>query len=229
MNWSARRINAVARINKSNRYLEIGVNKGETFSDVDIAFKDGVDPAFQFDTLLLASEKLRFFSETSDEFWISDHPRKYDVIMLDGLHTFEQTFKDLLCSMRFSHERTVWLIDDTLPCDVFSAIPDQQRSYRERQKMRLDGFPWHGDVFKIVPAILYFLPVLEYVTIINSGNPQTLAWYNPRPNLQVTSNILESITRMTYFDIEHNLSLFNLVDEVDALDRLNKAFDGIGK
>lgn len=224
MNWSARRINAVSVINKASRYLEIGVNRGETFFDVNVEFKDGVDPAFQFDTMAVINDKIRLFSETSDNFWISKSPSKYDIIMLDGLHTFEQTFRDLICSMRFAHERTVWLIDDTLPSDVFSAIPDQKRSYRERQKMNIGGFPWHGDVFKIVPAICFFLPVLEYVTIINSGNPQTVAWYYPRPVFQPSANNLESISRMSFFDIEPNFSLFNFAEEADALDRLASAF-----
>ena len=131
MNWSARRINAAARINNARTYLEIGVHNGDTFFDVEIEYKDAVDPHFLFETSPLTSEKVRFFSQTSDAFWTSDKPLKYDLIFIDGLHTFEQTFRDLLCSMRFSHDRTVWLIDDTLPTDVvFSAIPDQAKSYR---------------------------------------------------------------------------------------------------
>lgn len=224
MNWSARRINTSALLNSAERYLEIGVQKGETFLDVNVGYKDAVDPAFLFDTRRLASEKLRFFSQTSDEFWTSDHPSLYDIIMIDGLHTFEQAFRDLLCSMRFSHERTVWLIDDTLPSDVFSAIPDMQKSFRERQKMKIAGLPWHGDVFKIVPAIHDFIPVLEYATIIKSGNPQTLAWYGSRPGFRPRTNNLESISRMSFFDIEEHLSIFNLVEEDEAFARLRSAF-----
>ena len=224
MNWSARRTNTSALLNSAERYLEIGVQKGETFLGVNVGYKDAVDPAFLFDTRRLASEKLRFFSQTSDEFWTSDQPSLYDIIMIDGLHTFEQAFRDLLCSMRFSHERTVWLIDDTLPSDVFSAIPDMQKSFRERQKMKIAGLPWHGDVFKIVPAIHDFIPVLEYVTIIKSGNPQTLAWYGSRPGFRPRTNNLESISRMSFFDIEEHLSIFNLVEEDEAFARLRSAF-----
>jgi len=224
MNWSARRINAAARINNARTYLEIGVYKGETFFDVEIEYKDAVDPHFLFETSPLASEKVRFFSQTSDAFWTSDKPLKYDLIMIDGLHTFEQTFRDLVCSMRFAHDRTVWLIDDTLPTDVFSAIPDQAKAFRERQKMQIGGSPWHGDVYKIIPAIHDFVPVLEYVTIINSGNPQTLAWYQTRSNFQARQNNLETISRMTFFDIESHISIFRLVEEVEAMNQLKTAF-----
>lgn len=77
--------------------------------------------------------------ETSDEFWVSGNPTPYDLIAIDGLHTFEQAIRDLLSSMRFSHPCTIWLIDDTLPCDVFSAIPDRERSFRERPSRACRG------------------------------------------------------------------------------------------
>lgn len=223
MNWSSRRINAIASINEAEHYLEIGVATGKTFEDVNIKFKDGVDPNFGFDTAKLASDRDRFFSQRSDDFWISDQPKIYDVIMIDGLHTFEQTFRDILCSMRFSHTKTVWLIDDTLPSDVFSAIPNQQRSYSERRKMKIEGIPWHGDVYKIVPAVHDFLPILSYVTIVNSGNPQTLAWYAPRSSFKPQANNLEAISRMTFFDIEPNIKIFNLVDEETAMKLLKSS------
>ncbi len=217
MNWSARRINAAAAINRARRYLEIGVRAGETFRDVEIECKDGVDPDFAFDPKLCSSDRVRLFSQPSDEFWGSGHPTTYDLIFIDGLHTFEQTVRDLISSLRFSHPRTIWLIDDTLPCDVISAIPDQERSFHERKRLGLPGQPWHGDVFKVVPAIHDFLPVLRYATIVGSGNAQTLAWYAPRPNFKPHLNDWEAISRLTYFDIEPKLWLFNAMDEDAAL------------
>lgn len=220
MNWSARRINAAAAVNKARRYLEIGVFEGETFLDVGVEFKDGVDPAFALDPDLCSSDRVRLFSQTSDAFWVSGSPATYDLIFIDGLHTFEQTVRDLISSLRFSHPRTVWLIDDTLPCDVFSAIPDRERSFHERKRLGLPGLPWHGDVFKVVVAIHDFLPVLDYATIVGSGNPQTLAWYSPRANYKAKFDNWETISRLTYFDIEPNLWLFNAMDEDAALGML---------
>lgn len=45
----ADRINALKRITRAKYYLEIGVFHGHTFFDVNILFKVGVDPTFQFD------------------------------------------------------------------------------------------------------------------------------------------------------------------------------------
>lgn len=225
MNWSARRINEIAKLNNASSYLEIGVNKGVTFVDVDIENKDAVDPKFLFDTDEYATDKVRFFDQTSDAFFTSDKPKVYDVIMIDGLHTFEQTFRDLLCSLRFAHPKTVWLIDDTVPVDVFSAIPRQNQCYKERQKAGLGGWQWHGDVFKIVPAIHDFIPTLDYATIIGSGNPQTMAWYRPRPEFQPKQNDLEKISRMSFFEIEPNVEQFNYCSHDDALAQLEFALN----
>lgn len=229
MNWSARRINAAAVVNNARRYLEIGVFEGETFRDVDIEFKDGVDPAFAFDPGPWASDRVRLFPQTSDEFWNSGNPATYDLIFIDGLHTFEQTIRDLICSMRFSHPRTIWLIDDTLPCDVFSAIPDKARSFRERGRAGLPGLPWHGDVFKLVFAIHDFMPVLSYATIVGSGNAQTLAWYSPRRDFKAEVNNWEVISRMTFFDIDSHLWLFNVMDEEAALLTLRSQLPAVGR
>ncbi len=224
MNWSSRRIRQLAEINNAQSYLEIGVNEGHTFHEVNLPYKDAVDPNFLFDVNPYQTEKVRFFREPSDLFWASQNPKIYDVIFIDGLHTFEQTFRDMVCSMRFSHERTIWLIDDTLPSDVFSAMPNQQQSYRERQRMNIPGWPWHGDVFKLVIAIHDFLPVLNYATIINSGNPQTLAWYAPRANFKPCANNLETISRLTFFDIEPNIRFFKCLNEEDAMIRVREDF-----
>lgn len=224
LGWSVRRVHKIKEINAGISYLEIGVETGRTLLNVDMPKKDGVDPSFRFDTGLFASPDVRFFSLTSDAFWTSGEGKTYDIIMIDGLHTFEQTFRDLLCSMRFSHQQTVWLIDDTLPSDVFSAIPDQARSMRERQRVGSRSRAWHGDVFKIVPAIHDFIPVFDYATIVRSGNPQTLVWFANRNDFKPRWNNLEAISRLGYFDIEPSLEVFNITDEDEAFSRLRAAF-----
>jgi len=226
MSWSERRIMAVAAVNNAECYLEIGVNKGETFLNVPLPAKDGVDPQFLFNTSAHSSADVRFFSQFSDDFWISGSPRTYDIIFIDGLHTFEQTFRDFASSLMFAHGRTVWLLDDTLPCDVFSALPDQQKSFRERARANLPGLPWHGDVYKIVPAIHDFFPTFRYATITGSGNPQTLLWAARRDRFQPRFNNLETISRLSYFDIDPNIDLFNVMGEAEAVNLLRADFAG---
>jgi methyltransferase family protein len=229
MSWSVRRIGKIKEMNGAQSYLEIGVYSGQTFLNVDLARKDAVDPKFRFNVDDYKSETVRFFQMTSDEFWTTAPAlAHYDIIMIDGLHTFEQAFRDFVCSLSHSHERTVWLIDDTVPSDVFSAYPDQARSYAERQRMGLQDFPWHGDVFKLVLALHDFFPTVNYATILNSGNPQTLAWYGQRTGFAPVLNNLEAISRLAFFDLEGLQRAFNFAEEEPAFERLAEAGRGAG-
>jgi hypothetical protein len=81
----------------------------------------------------------------------------------------------------FSHMRSgVILIDDTVPIDEYSAIPDQEASYLARDGAGLEGRPWHGDVWRVVMLLDRHHPELEWRTIIDNGNPQTLVWRRRR-------------------------------------------------
>ena len=78
-------------INKKNykSYLEVGCDNDENFSKIQIESKIGIDP--------LKGGTLRM---TSDEFFINNH-QSFDIIFLDGLHTYEQTIKDIYNGLRF--------------------------------------------------------------------------------------------------------------------------------
>ena len=224
MTWSVRRIDKIKALNGAQSYLEIGVCSGQTFLNVDVARKDGVDPKFLFDVDGHRRDTVRFFEMTSDEFWATGPALPhYDIIMIDGLHTFEQTLRDFVCSLRHSEAHTVWLIDDTVPSDIFSAYPNQARSYAERQRIGLQDFPWHGDVFKLVLALHDFFPTVNYGTIMNSGNPQTVAWYGERAGFRPIFNNLEAISRLTYFDLEALGRAFNFAEEEPVFARLAEA------
>jgi len=99
-----------------------------------------------------------FAVTTSDEFFSTLRPSKrYDVAFIDGLHTFEQTYRDVINT--FAHLRSgVILIDDTVPSDEYSAIPDQEASYRARDAAGLEGRPWHGDVWRVVMLLIAITP-----------------------------------------------------------------------
>ena len=92
-------------INKKNykSYLEVGCDNDENFSKIQIESKIGIDP--------LKGGTLRM---TSDEFFINNH-QSFDIIFLDGLHTYEQTIKDIDNGLRFLNTNGVILIHDCLP------------------------------------------------------------------------------------------------------------------
>jgi methyltransferase family protein len=197
------RLASLAQARDAKTYLEIGVDKGNTF--LNVAFfelRHGVDPGFRLDAASLESESMRFFDMTSDEFFMhhADTGRKYDIVFLDGRHTFEQTFRDFCCSQAHAHDETIWLVDDVFPNDIFSAYPDMRTAYRYRESHGLQGKAWMGDVFKVVFAIHDYFPNLSYRTIVGAGNPQTVIVRRPRATFTPAFKDLEQISRMTYYD-----------------------------
>jgi hypothetical protein len=184
--WSCspRRINALLRgLPGAERYLEVGVARGRTLQNVDVEVRWGVDPAPRFDVSRLP-KGLEFFEETSDAFFQHLATDTYfDLVFLDGLHTFEQTYRDLLNTLAHLRDGAV-LIDDTVPLDEASAIPDWAESMARRRELGLKGKQWHGDVWKLVLCMDRHMPDLDFRTIVGSGNPQTLVWLK-QPAIEV--------------------------------------------
>lgn len=174
--WSARRINFLAgSFPRWSRYLEIGVFEGRTLENVKIRRRVGVDPAPRFDLDHLP-HGARMHVTTSDAFFANAGPGvRFDVAFIDGLHTAQQTYRDVINT--FAHvARGPVLIDDTVPLDEISAIPDQEESYRQRDAAGLRGRQWHGDVWRVVVLLERHHDELEWRTITGEGNPQTLVW-----------------------------------------------------
>ena len=195
---SFERLNALAKICSASKYLEIGVAKGLTFRRVDVPYKVAVDPNFRLDINKYADPKTIFHEVMSDAFFsthASEH-RPFDLIYLDGLHTFEQTFRDFCASIGNSHANTIWLIDDTCPSGWLAANRNRGLTDRLRGRFRIESRDWMGDVFKVVFAIHDFFPQFTYATF--PGHGQTVVWLETRKNFSPTWNSFEKISRLGY-------------------------------
>ncbi len=203
------RLNKLASINQSSRYLEIGVSKGFTFNAIEIDYKVAVDPKFKFDVEKYASDQIVFLEVSSDNFFKS-HAKEFesfDLIYLDGLHTFEQTFRDFCASLALGHSKTIWLIDDTCPGSYAQAQSSLQRSRQIKKFARQKDSSWMGDVFKVVAAIHDFFPQYSFATFPDHG--QTVVWKKSREDFEPKWNSLEIISRLEYGDfVELQGSLF---------------------
>lgn len=138
----------ISKIGK-RKYLEIGVNTrdqpGYSRDQISSHLIHGVDPnpATEADYVM-----------TSDEFF-SDHATEiYDVIFVDGLHTFEQAFKDIENALRRLAEPGVVIVHDTRPTDYST----QTRTQGKTDK-------WHGDVWRAVLFIRLTRPGLAVTTV----------------------------------------------------------------
>jgi len=107
-------------------YLEIGCDKDQLFSKVNLQNKTGVDP--------YSGGNIR---QTSDDFFLTNN-KTFDLVFIDGLHTYDQVKRDILNSVKFLNDDGIILVHDCLPDTMAKqAVP--------RYKMQ-----WNGDVWKAI-------------------------------------------------------------------------------
>ena len=112
--------------NNYTNYLEIGCDQNQLFSKVAVKNKIGVDP--------VSGGNIR---KTSDVFF-KDNKDKFDIVFIDGLHTYDQVKKDILNSVNCLNENGIILVHDCMPDSLGKqAVP--------RYKMQ-----WNGDVWKAI-------------------------------------------------------------------------------
>ncbi len=112
--------------NNYKNYLEIGCDKNQLFSKVNIDNKIGVDP--------VSGGNVR---KTSDDFF-KENKSSFDIVFIDGLHTYEQVKRDILNSVNCLLDEGIILVHDCMPDSLGKqAVP--------RYKMQ-----WNGDVWKAI-------------------------------------------------------------------------------
>jgi hypothetical protein len=130
--WSKINFNRIAVVNLLlNRspnpcYLEIGCASDSLFNSVPVEHKVGVDPS--------SGGNVR---ETSDDFFKGNN-KKFDVIFIDGLHTYEQVRRDIINSIDALNEGGWIALHDMLP-----------RNWLEHHVPIISRGAWTGDVWKV--------------------------------------------------------------------------------
>lgn len=217
--WSARRLNRLAAGLGAKEYLEVGVDEGRTFARIAVERRTGVDPHFKFDVSAVANDSTRLEQCTSDQFFSALAPaHKYDLVFLDGLHTFEQTYRDFCSAIIHTHTQSAILIDDTVPSDVYSSLPVPHKAIAYRARFSQPNTAWHGDTYKVVYAIHDFHIGWKFRTITDGGNPQTLAWRSETQSRKPSLNSLEAISRLSFFDMLESQDVLNFVSEDVAIE-----------
>lgn len=182
------RINRLLHRSGGTTYWEIGVANGETIEAVDAAQRVGIDPwpVFGLDRM---PQDMDFHSMVSDRFFGGLRPKAtVDAVLLDGLHEFEQTYRDLRNSLLHLSPIGFILIDDTVPADAVAAMPCQQDAVKTALQMNLEfPRPWMGDVYKVVYVIARAHPELSHFTFESEGRHQTVVWIRDRSTKAVSS------------------------------------------
>ena len=151
---SPRRIFLIRKsLGLGNRYLEIGVQRGFTLEAIS-GERVGVDPYPRFDYSELP-KGVTFYKTTSRDFFSASSEKDFDLIFLDGLHTAEETYGDFVNSLRLVSLNGAILIDDVLPSDEPSSIPDPSDSREQKRQAGITHDRWYGDVWRLAYLIMY--------------------------------------------------------------------------
>lgn len=202
---SARRINQL-NLKSNYKYLEIGVSYGLTLEGVNSNFKFAVDPSPKY-TQNKTNTSTKTFSMTSNVFFDGLPVNSiFDVIFLDGLHTKEQLLLDFINSIKHINEDSWILIDDIVPRDSISAIPDQHESYNSRIKVNQTNTVWHGDCYKILPILKKYFSEFHQFLIIYPDNPQLLVRLRQGAKIPIISS----------FDLEKYIKEMNSFQYLDS-------------
>ncbi len=182
-------------INKKNyeKYLEIGCDKDDNFSKIQAKIKIGVDP-----------QRGGTIRMTSDEFF-KKNKENFDIIFLDGLHTYEQTIKDIQNSLNIISEKGVILIHDCLPKKIWNQIVPRVYGH------------WNGDVWKAIVHSRTFDQADTYTIIADHG----LGIIFKRQNRNLLNLKITNFKKLKYADYYNNhMKFMNLIN----YDNLEKIF-----
>lgn len=128
-------INTLIKKRGLSSYLEIGLDRGQTFNQINAAKKVSVDPAesryaHAKPTHLMTSDE--FFEQNKDTF---------DIVFIDGLHHSDQVYRDIKNSLAVLNSGGVVVCHDMNPQEEAQQIVPRQQT------------TWTGDCWK---ALLKF-------------------------------------------------------------------------
>jgi hypothetical protein len=131
-NWEETNFNRIALVNllvgktANCAYLEIGCASNDLFNSIPALNKVGIDP-----------QNGGNIRRTSDEFFYTNKSF-FDVVFIDGLHTYDQVRRDIINSIKFLKPGGWIALHDMLP-----------RTWIEEHVPIVSSEAWTGDVWKV--------------------------------------------------------------------------------
>jgi SAM-dependent methyltransferase len=156
-------------------------------------------------------EMEKFYQMTSDEFF-ANPPKEIlekglDIVFVDGLHTYEQSLRDVENALRYLSNNGIIVIHDCLPNSPVNAMPTYEEA---KQHSDFEG-NWTGEVYKTIIHLRalrddLFIAVVNVdwgVGIVKKGNPEGMVFIK-----------VDDIRRMSYDDFAKDKErLLNLKPE----------------
>ena len=138
-------IQNIIEFKKYKSYLEIGCDRNQSFSNINIDKRVGIDPVEG------GTHKM-----TSDEFF-SNNNDKFDIIFIDGLHQYEQVIRDVKNSLNCLTKNGIILLHDCLPRTLWNQIYPRINS------------DWNGDAWKAIVECRTYENIDTYTCMADRG------------------------------------------------------------
>jgi hypothetical protein len=180
--------NYIIKKNKKS-YLEIGIETGYTFTNINIEEKIGVDPDPKI-------ESSNIIKKSSNEFF-KDNDKKFDIIFIDGMHQVEYVLKDFNNSVKFLNKNGIIFLDDVLPISKDEQEKIPINPIYENGILKYSS-PWTGDVWKFVYYLLLnFKEKIEY-TIFSHQNYRGVVKIYLKEDFTILESSLLTINSYNY-------------------------------
>ena len=174
-------------------YLEIGCDKNQSFSKINIENKVGVDP--------ISGGTIR---DTSDNFF-KINKDKFDIIFIDGLHHYDQVSRDIKNSLNILNQNGFILVHDCLPRSIaHQAIPRYRGS-------------WNGDVWKSIVEMRTLVNIETYTCQIDFG----VGVIKNTKNSDILKIDLNDFSKLKFKDYYYNYKRYmRVIDYENLLDTI---------
>ena len=174
-------INQLIKSKGYKDYLEVGTDKGDTFTKIEIKNKECCDPV---NNIRKEYDFKLTYQMTSDEmFEKMPKDKKYDIIFLDGMHDEKYLDRDIINALHHVKEGGLILCQDTIPTNILYT-----RKYSMENIIR-GG--WTGDVYKSILKLQE--QNISFYTLMNVIHGMTIIEYNPNYyNLRVSNHLCEN-------------------------------------
>ena len=140
---------------------------------------------------------------TSDEFF-KNNKKSFDLIFLDGLHTYEQTIKDINNSLKFINSKGAIIIHDCLPKKIWNQIVPRMYGH------------WNGDVWKAIVHARSYENADTYTLKADHG----LGIIIKRKNKNILRINCNNFKNLRFTDYYNNHEKFMNITEVEKLDNI---------
>ena len=197
--------------NKTDKYLEIGVEYGQCFNETHFTNKVAVDPDPKFIPIvgilfhLTSDDYFKQYFISNDTSLVSNNcieniiPPSFNAIFIDGMHQSEYILRDINNSIRVLTNDGIIFIDDILPLNYNEQLKIPNKHYYENEILKY-GENWTGDIWKVLYHILLkFKPQLKELTYFYNINFRGIAAFKLTEKFQIDETDIDIINSYDYF------------------------------